>query len=385
VCPAHRKRGQGGLPRGLVRNKAKGKTYWRFLYTDHHGDRQSVQIGAVSKREAVTTAHQLLAELSEKGRLHPSDAPASVGWSEFVDGYYLAYLEEQKAPATIASERASLGWLGEYFLAMPITAITTGDVEDYKRWRRVHRGAHGKGKARRVPKGQTSARTINLNLQAFRNVMNYARQLGKLEQVPEVIRLPEKAERRPRKYIEANQFETVIDAAGPKRRLLVMFALYTGMRPGEIASRTLADLEFDRGLIRVDDHPEQGFMVKAGQRRLVPMLPKLQEELEAARDEFPTSGPIFEGQSLKMTLRRASKAAGLDFVLSPHGCRHSFATRAASDRWPIRLLQDWLGHSDLRMISEVYVHLDEKPLQDQAVRTRWGEDAKVIDLHKKDG
>lgn len=60
---------------------------------------------------------------------------------------------------------------------------------------------------------------------------------------------------------------------------------------------------------------------------------------------------------MKWPLYRACKNAGLR-PISFHVLRHSFASHAVMKGIPLRLVQEWLGHNDIRM-TQRYSHLDQ--------------------------
>jgi site-specific recombinase XerD len=59
-----------------------------------------------------------------------------------------------------------------------------------------------------------------------------------------------------------------------------------------------------------------------------------------------------------------ARMAGLDVdnrKISPHTFRHSFATHLAREKWPIKHVQDLLGHSCIQN-TEIYLHLAKEDL-----------------------
>lgn len=213
------------------------------------------------------------------------------------------------------------------------------------------------------------ARTINLELACLNKAMKYAVTLGVLKRAPTIVRLPEARERREPRWLTGPEIDKVIAAATPARRLLLMFAFHTGMRPGELASRTKADIDLERRICRVTPHGD--FRVKREKSRVVPLTPALHAALTEAWDGLPEEGPIFVGQCLKSTLRRVCPKVGVK-TIHAYGTRHSFISRWAAEGLSRDALIKIVGHSDGQMIDRVYAHFGTEELADHVARVEWG-------------
>ena len=66
-----------------------------------------------------------------------------------------------------------------------------------------------------------------------------------------------------------------------------------------------------------------------------------------------TGGPLDKAGVLRH-YRRALKAAGLDTSHRFHDLRHTFGTQMAKAGTPMRTLQEWMGHRDIKT-TERYV------------------------------
>ena len=143
-------------------------------------------------------------------------------------------------------------------------------------------------------------------------------------------------------------------------------------------TRHREDIDLDQGFVRVGHRGE--FRVKRERPRVIPLSPALHKAIEGAWSKLPEHGPIFAGQSLKESLRRACKKAEIP-TLNAYGTRHSFVSRWAQEGRSREALIKIVGHADGRMIDQVYAHFGASELADHMARVGWQDSAKVIPLH----
>jgi len=153
----------------------------------------------------------------------------------------------------------------------------------------------------------------------------------------------------------------------------------TGLRVSELVHLTLADIDFDRGVVRC--------MGKGRKERLVPIgevaRAKLLTYLEEARPllaraaqapktrRAPTSPSLFiTAQCKPMTrqgfwklLKRYALVAGIAKSISPHKLRHSFATHLLAGGADLRSVQALLGHADIGT-TQIYTHVNRERLRE---------------------
>jgi len=166
------------------------------------------------------------------------------------------------------------------------------------------------------------------------------------------------------------QFDALLVAAEQsdnwKAGALVLLALSTGMRRGEMLKLRWEQVNFEQKFIALP-----ATQVKARENQIVALTDFATELLM----RLPrTSSYVFPGETgekpitnLYPALRRIRKAAGLPKDMRPlHAWRHVFASRLASNRETLYVIQRLLRHADSRM-TERYAHL-----ADEAVRRAAG-------------
>ena len=159
----------------------------------------------------------------------------------------------------------------------------------------------------------------------------------------------------------------LIEVASPHLQPILMLALGTGLRKGDILGLRWQDIDLDYDLITV-------FMQKTQRRHEIPILPMLREMLERMKREATSSEYVCtykargrEAQptkvrDIKTAFHAALKRAGLaDKGFRFHDLRRTFATMLYNRGAGILRIRDLLGHKSV-MTTERYlgVRLEEQ-------------------------
>jgi integrase len=161
------------------------------------------------------------------------------------------------------------------------------------------------------------------------------------------------------------------DVLGPVLRLVVLAAAVTGLRQSELIGLRWRDVDAVSQRIRVrnayvrGEHSAEG-KSELSTRRSVPMTDRLVAELERwhTRTAFGRPGDlVFAHPHLgtpldrtKVTRRFQAACRRADVpVIRFHDLRHTFATQLAASGVPLRALQEFLGHADLKT-TQIYAH-----------------------------
>lgn len=240
-----------------------------------------------------------------------------------------------------------------------IDEITYGDLESYKK------------KVANTPTIQNRQRSmadVNQNLRRVRRLLSVAVEQGWLAVNPftrgkGLITVSHEVERT--RIISADEEKLLIAAcSGPRAHLLpmVIFALDTAARKGEIEAVTWFDVNFESRSIRVKNKSSVALST-----RLVPMTNRVADSLRELRKYAHTSsGLVFNLGDFKRAWKGACKSAGLD-DLHFHDLRHTAITRMLEKGISPPLVMKISGHTQQKTFLR-YVNQNESSIYDIAIR-----------------
>lgn len=165
--------------------------------------------------------------------------------------------------------------------------------------------------------------------------------------------------------------ETVLeDDLARVERVLYLTAAVTGLRQGELLALRWRDIDWTAGKIRVlyGMRKKQRRKTKSrSSRRSVPMADRVAGELDGlfkasayqSDDDLvfghPHSGQPLDRTSVTTRFQRVAKRAGIRDDVVFHDLRHTFGTMMAAAGVPLRTLQGWMGHADIKTTA-IYMH-----------------------------
>jgi len=301
-----------------------------------------------------------------------------LGTATTFDAFATLYVERYVAMKELRSAETieyRLRLLRKRFGTRRLADIRTGDIEDMRMDLK---------KAGRKPG------TINRYLALLRAMLNWAVLRGDLEQTPfrrgsqAVIKLDRENNRR-RRRLSADEEERLLQAGNNTVRALVVGALETGMRRGELLSLRFGDVDFDRHVIHIrpeNAKSKKGREVPIATTRLRTLLEWLRIDAEGKRK--PPEAAVFSNEVAEpikhfhtawyAALRRA-KITDLRF----HDLRGEFASRLVEKGVPLSQVRDLLGHSSI-VTTERYDRQTFKALEAAAKRLDTGEVFKFLSI-----
>lgn len=181
--------------------------------------------------------------------------------------------------------------------------------------------------------------------------------LGKREDARKAARLRGEQWRKEREIEPLGAFKGYTDHVMP----IVLLALNTGLRRGEIRQLTWRDIDFPQQVLTV-----RAGVAKSGKARHIPLNAEALRVLQSWREDHPGAGPVFGVASIKTAwdgLMTDAKIEGFRF----HDLRHDFASRLVMAGVDLNTVRELLGHGDITMTLR-YAHLAPAKLADAVSR-----------------
>jgi integrase len=319
----------------------RGNKWWAYVWID--GVRHNKSTGTSNRRQAETIERQYHDELNEARHRLPQLRPT------MTFGELTALFIGSGMGKPHSLDR--LKHLLPFFADMLLLQINTSAIRKYRQERNREK--------------TLTAATVNRDLSVMRRVLYWGVEEGYLASNP-VGRLRMERERRTKRPVLSVREEQLLLAAAPEHlQRIILCALHTGMRRGEILSQRLEDIDFDNRILHVTHSktPE-------GEAREIPLTNRLYEMLKARREH---RGPVFtyQGDAIKIiktawgsSLRRS----GIRHFRF-HDLRHTANTRMMLAGVLQEVRREIIGHSSQRSrdVNDRYTQI-ELPEKREAIR-----------------
>lgn len=142
-----------------------------------------------------------------------------------------------------------------------------------------------------------------------------------------------------------------------KHRLEILVLYASGLRVSELRALNVADLDLQRGLL----HVRCG---KGAKDRITLLSPSIEAELRWLMGGRAGSEPLFVSdqggrlstRSIQRVVSAAARRANVPHKVTPHLLRHAFATHLLEAGTDIRVIQELLGHANIKTTTR-YAHM----------------------------
>lgn len=341
--------------------KHGGVRPWCVAYVGLDGRRHRERTSALTKGEAEAILRKKLSEIT-KAKLtdvHSTEALKPRTFERFMKDEYLPHCKATHTASTYIRDRSLADAVLRHFGRMTLRSINSGDVQRYVDQR--------VGAQTRFKKPIKPA-TVNRELMCVSGALTEALKRGYIDRNPVVgvSQLPEHNDRL--RWLTAQEEERLLGYAPDFLKPIILTALHSGLRRGEIMRLKWADVDQEQRLIRVVES-------KSHKTRYIPINATLLAVLESIDVFMGEKGPspyVFTNpatgtryEDVSHAFDRAATKAGFDDVTF-HTTRHTFASRMAQRGIPLKAIQELLGHGSMQMTMR-YAHLSPNNLRD-AVR-----------------
>ncbi|RYZ47004.1 MAG: site-specific integrase [Myxococcaceae bacterium] len=348
-----------------LRREAPAYGTWWLRYRDESGRMVRERSTARMEAEADRLVHEK-ASHAERVKAGLERRPVKpIPCSELVEKYEAASQHQ----ASLAPMHSQLHrWIGPHFGKKLVTQVTPADCEELLR------------KSREAGQAETTTRSLYIRA---RLVFEHARKkLLVIEKNPwDAVDQPS-LPRRTVTVLRPEQIATLLEAAGPWRVLLLV-AILTGLRRGELGALRWEDIDWSAGVHGVI-HVRRSWTrdtTKGGKERLVPVHQQLRPELEAYQRKLGvTEGLVFPSSrgggmrtanwQVSKLLRSIADRAGVTLPagFKFHGLRKQFGSLVHQATGDLVATQRLLGHSSPQVTAAVYLANDVDHLAHQMGR-----------------
>ncbi|MBP6859088.1 MAG: tyrosine-type recombinase/integrase [Candidatus Magasanikbacteria bacterium] len=305
------------------------------------GKRQRLKSPEDSPAGARAYLKFLQKKLARGEPIRPLPEVGSQTFAEFVPIWFKNYVIPNNKPSEHRGKRSMLNRnLLPVFGKTPLNKISAYSIEEYKATYLKH---------------GLSPKTINNHLTVLRKCLRTACDWEKLENVPKIklLRYPPTDQ----EFLSIEEGVKLANAAKeePEWYAIILVALRTGMRLGELFGLKWQDIDFDQSVIRISRSIVEGIesSPKTHRERKVPFPESVKVALQAIG---PKEGLIFhrsDGRPLshgiaEYALHRMCDKAGLRHI-GWHALRRACASALARVRGNSLEAQRMLGHTSITM------------------------------------
>lgn len=311
---------------GIKINKEKGTITLDYRDKNHKRHRETFVGNITFAKELLAKRKAQIAE----NKFFPERNKYKLTFTEAANKYWEIHLSKKKSGPKLKS---TIKLLKTYFGNKPLAQITTEDVQEYYNYKIT----------------QASAPTANRHFTTLNAIINKVIKLKIYKGDNPCVGVAKQKENPPRNnFLSKAQIKDMLLCIADRSKTLFAFAIYTGMRRGEILRVDWRDIDLGNNIIHI-------YESKSGYKREVPIAPTLKQIL--LRMNPQQSGKVFNlsTKQIEFDFNHALKQTGIKGICF-HSCRHAFASHFMMSGGSITDLQRILGHSDLKL-TQRYAHL----------------------------
>ncbi len=278
-------------------------------------------------------------------------------FSEFAVKWLNLYVRANIKPSEASNRKSILmSSLIPFFGKKKLDQISSVSIEEYKM---------------SLLNRRLSPKTINNYISILSKCLKTAVEWDELGAIPKIKQMkvpPQKFD-----YLSIEESELILRTAQGQWRDMILLALRTGLRFGEIAGLKWDNIDYEQKMLTVIETMARNMesTPKNNKPRSIPLTSDVIEMLQARER---TSKYVFcdkNGKPLQnyycaRRLREVCDQAGIRYV-SWHKLRHTFASRLGENNQSVMVVKELLGHADIKTTMR-YVHTNTAVMR-QAIET----------------
>ena len=205
--------------------------------------------------------------------------------------------------------------------------------------------------------------TVSRKISALKSFFRYLVRKGKARANPLELTHSPRLDRYIPKVLSVDEMAALLnvpyggDAMGLRNRAIIEVFYSAGIRLGELVKLSLGDVDFARGLMKIQGKGKKERIVPVGEPALAAVRNYLARR-DAPGNETPDRSPhipLFVSRrgtrlstrSVARIVDKAVSMSGISRRISPHALRHTFATHLLDAGADLRAIQEFLGHESL--------------------------------------
>ena len=325
----------------------RGKVYWVcYAGLDGRIVRESSRSEKYREAEALLIKRK---QTIKDGKMPEIKVIKNHSFNELADDY-LKWAERQRA---YSQKKLVVDQLKERFGQLPLRRFDTRILESFQ----SERLQAGKKKLKSEKIVGNKPATINRHVAILKHMFTKAVEWDMVEEDASKrihrVKLLEEQNARLR-YLATEECNRLIDACDKHLQPIVMTALHTGMRKGEILKLKWENIDLKHGFILLD-------RTKNGERREIPISQTLKSVLQGIIRRLDVPFVFYDTETgtpyrnVQRSFNSAMKRAKIsDFRF--HDLRHTFASQLVMAGIDLTTIRELLGHKTLTMTLR-YAHL----------------------------
>ena len=382
--------GCGNIRKKVVKKNGKEYPYWEARYTVGYNPGTGKQIQKSITGKTQKEVAQKLKELTAALDAGTYIAPNKTTVGQWLDTWQAEYLGAVKL-STVSSYQATIkNHIKPGLGAIKLESLTTQDIQEFYNSRL-------KGDEKREPLSPKTVKNIH---GVLHKALHQAMLNGLIRNNPSDACVLPKAIKKKVKPLNEEQIAALLKALkGHKYENLILTALFTGLREGEVCGLQWDCVNLESGAILVDkqlqsirksvrgDRDKYALVpTKNGKERYLTVAPFVVELLKKEKTKQDNNRKLFEGGyedsglvftdeiGRRITPQAAYRAfklvvTELGFETARfHDLRHSFAVASLRSGDDVKTVQENLGHATSAFTLDVYGHVTEQMKVESANR-----------------